>query len=194
MGYILEAIIANSESVARFMESHDTDRFVSLPQGFAMIPLDERTCESIDQSLNVSYMSLLEAAPNECRDSTVRVLEELSDQSSAALLVIDCDGGPCDQRGVVYQDRQLIYDRYVDTSDEQRALTWKIKTGISLLWARLFSMPLGVHVPNPNHVPSVAHEVLELLGVQCDGEHFDAFDQLGLGKTRRTEDWLGHEG
>ncbi len=192
MGYRLEAIIAPEDSIIRFMDSHDPKRVVSLPQGFAMIPLDECTCKSIDGSFNVSYQSLLTSQWDGCAESTHKVLVELSDQSFALLLVIDCFGGPCDQRGIVYRNGHLIYNRYVGADNDQGMYLWNMKTGFSLLWAKLLSLPLGASEPNPNHVPSVAHESLELIGVQCEGGSFDAFDQMGLGQFRETEDWLTH--
>ncbi len=193
MGYELQAIIAPYESVQRFMNKHDSNRFVELSQGFGMIPLDEETCLSIDESLNVSYMSLLSELPNECEDSTVNMLKELSGLGSAAILVIDCLGGRCHQRGIVFRNQRIVFDRYVFVGDTRPAEVLKKKTGFDFYVAKLFSKAVVEYVPNPDFVHSVAHFALIELGVMCDEKAFDAFDQLKLGRIRETEEWLSND-
>ncbi len=194
MGYTLEAIIAPAESITRFMESRDPERVVSLPQGFAMIPLDERTCEVIERSFGFSLEYQFEKIPfEEFNSNCVSVLQELSGGSITALVVIDCHAGECSRRGVVYQNRVKIYDRYALPDYGLSENMWGPKTGLSRIWAGLLSKPPYGWVPNPHRSPTVAAEVFELLGVQCDENHHDAFDALGLGRCRDTEDWLQHE-
>ena len=176
------------------MESRDPERVVSLPQGFAMLPLDEGTCEAIGFQIGLLDQYLETAVPFEdAQTPLLTILQELSMGSVAVFLMVNCFGGPCSRRGVVFQDGLKMYDRCVGEMDDLPAYVQKVKTGMSYFWAGLFSKPLVGYVLNPDRVPSVSDEVFELLGVRCYGKHHDAFDELKLGKNRRTRDWLQHE-
>ncbi len=134
MGYRLEAIIAPAESIIRFMESRDPERVVSLPQGFAMLPFDEETCEVIERSLDFLLEYQFEKVPfEEFNGNCVKVLQEISDRSIAAMISIDCHGGVCCRRGVVFQNQVKIYDRNACPDNGMSENVWVSKTGLSLL-------------------------------------------------------------
>jgi hypothetical protein len=195
VGYELEAIIAPAEAIHRYMDTADSDRFVGLPQGFAMIPFDERTCEVIEHSLGDSLeYQFLKIPFEEYNSQCAKILQVISEDGIASFITIDCAGGPGARSGVVYQNKVKVYDRFSLPDPATCQFVWQPHSGGSRLLAKLLKNPLGQYVPNSDGVPSITDEVLQLLGVQVDSSHLDAFDQLGLGRHRYTKDWLQREG
>ena len=192
MGYELQAIIAKTLAFDRYQDAAWFRYLVPLNQGFMMLPMHDDAWEASklwDDSLG--HTMPIESVEVYYGDRLAMLLRDLSYDGASAFLRADCAGGVCHKLGMVFRDRELVFDcskiwdtAWHDRSGSQRA------DGPRTLWKRLRRWDDGLEVRNQVGTPTQTDKMLAMLGVVADGK-LDAWDELGLGRYQETTEWPG---
>jgi len=182
MGYNLRAIFVCSSDVDQSV-GRAAFHFVELPQGILMRPvLDEDWDERALLPENQNSDTYMQRFPDWLKSWMCSIVKH----GPVAYVDISCAGGPCCRDVLCIRDGNVLWER----SDEDIAPSYEPRRSPKPwgFYRRLFRFK-----SKPERVVKINRTVLDdafdELGVDS-GQHFDAFDALGLGRYRETEDWL----
>lgn len=188
MAYVLQAIIAHTTAFDRYQDEPWYQYVVPLSQGVSLLPLHELTGEAMghwDSSAEQEFPPV--SLESQFGEDFARFIQELSRDGVAGYIDVCCQGGPGDRWATAYQNGEFVLHQVTQEEDDMPRC---IQVREESWWNRNRQKSRYKLVPNPDYSPNATDVVFELLGV-CVVKEVDAWDELGMGRYRFTEEWPG---
>lgn len=165
MAHNIQVFITSLDCLEKAASTLETAHVVSLPQGFAMLPVTD----ALRQEAATIYPSQ-ETEPFEefydLTDSVARLGAQMSQQTPVAYIETEYWGGDGTQAAIVWHEGTVVLRPYT------RELTWR-QDRVSKV--AVLRGPISI--------------ALNRLGVEVN-EELDEYAALGLGRFRSNEDWI----